>query len=89
MISSIPAPIDLYGWQEDIDDMMSRIRALSLPTYERLEGLVSELIKRGMEHIRDLDNEEAPSVTEESARRYFEQAAFLTSEIQSLRPPIS
>ncbi|MEM7175643.1 MAG: hypothetical protein AAF443_06945 [Chlamydiota bacterium] len=86
LIGYLPTPIDLYEWREDIDAVMRQIRAFSLPIHERLEGLVLELGKRGVEHVHDLDDEESPAVTEESARRYFEQASFLTSEIQSLRP---
>lgn len=82
-----PVTIDLYVWQGDIDMVMKQIRTLSKGAYEQLEDLVLELEKRGVEHVRDMDNNEPPEVTEESRRRYFEQLAFLTSELQAFHFP--
>ncbi len=84
-----PVTIDLYVWERDIDAVMKQIRALSKRAYEQLEDLVLELEKRGIEHVRDLDNNEPPEVMEESHRRYFEQLAFLTSELQAFHFPES
>jgi len=80
-----PTILDFPEWKDNISYVMDQIKELSELVYNRLDDLVTELIRRGENHVSDLDVDAAPQQTERSAYKYFEQLAYIESEINSLK----
>ena len=85
LIKDPPVVIDYYGWLNDVDRSMKAIKKVDREAYDRLIDLVSELQRRAGDMIKDLDDEEIPSTIARDHSHYFEEASFITSEINSLK----
>ncbi len=87
LVKDPPTPIDFYDWRDNVSHVMKEIKAISLKSYDRLDDLVLAIERYGEQHVNDIENEVSPAEIAHSAERYFQQAAFLTSEINSLKRP--
>lgn len=86
MLKEPPIIIDFYDWREDLEQMMREIHSLSPHIHDRLDDLVSEAIRLGALHVNDIDKEEiSPNEVEQSSINYYEQIAFINSEINSIK----
>lgn len=85
MVKDPPTVLDHYDWKNDLDYVMQEIRDISEEAYEKLYDIVLQVQRMGEEHIGDIDGDAAPNVTARSAELYFQQVAYLTSEINSLK----
>jgi len=85
LLNDPPVVIGLYGWMDDVDEVMEKIQKLSPEAYDRLEDLVSEAVQRANQHVSDIDAEADPKVLEHDSNLYFEEIAFVSSEINNLK----
>ena len=84
-VKDLPTLLDYHEWKNNLDYTMQEIRDISDKAYESLEDLVTQVCRIGEEHIYELDNDEPPSVTARSSELYFEQVAYITSEVNRLK----
>ena len=53
--------------------------------HDRLDDLVREASRLANKHVMDLDRDAPPKDSEQSAMEYFEQIAFVASEINAIK----
>ena len=85
IINDPPTILDLADWEDNIEHVMNEIKDVSEMAYDRLDDLVIEVVRRGEIHVKDVDDEVSPKQSEQTAHEYFQQVAFVTSEINSLK----
>lgn len=80
-----PIMLDVIYWKDTVEETMKQIKMSSELAYNRLEDLVDEAVRRAEAHVIDLDNEDTGQELGRTSHEYFEQVAFVTSEINSLK----
>ena len=80
-----PIMLDIFIWKDAVEQTMKQIKEASELAYNRLEDLVDEAVRRAESHVVDLDNEQSFQEVERTSCEYFEQVAFVTSEINALK----
>jgi len=85
ILNEPPTTLDLPDWKDNVAYVMDQIKGVSELGYNHLEGLVIEVVRRGEVHVADLDEDASAAQTERTAYEYFEQVAFVASEINTLK----
>lgn len=85
LVKDPPTALDIEDWKKNVEYVMQEIRDISDHVYDRLDDLVTEVVRIGEEHIHQIDMDEAPSVVARSGELYFTQIAYLNSEINMLK----
>ncbi len=85
IIKDPPVVIDYYAWLDDVDSILKQLKKVDREAYDRVIDLASELQRRAGDMIRDLDDEETPAILSKDQALYFEEASFITSEINALK----
>ncbi len=80
-----PIIIDLYDWSDTVEIIMKDIQGVSPYVHDRLEDLVNDAVRLANKHVMDLDKDAPPKDSEQSSMEYFEQIAFVASEIHAIR----
>jgi len=80
-----PIMIDLYDWIDTVEIIMKDIQEVSPYVHDRLDNLVTEAARLANKHVMDLDKDAPPKDSEQSAMEYFEQIAFVASEINAVK----
>ncbi|MEM8728258.1 MAG: hypothetical protein AAGE99_06165 [Chlamydiota bacterium] len=85
LLNDPPIVINLIDWSDSIEDIMDEIEDLSPFARNRLQGLITEVVRRAEVHVDALDSDALPTKTETSAQEYYAQVAFAHSEINALK----
>ncbi len=80
-----PIMIDLYNWRDTVEIIMKDIQEVSPYVHDRLDALISEAMRLVHKHVMDLDRDISRKDSEQSAMDYFEQIAFVASEINAIK----
>jgi len=80
-----PVVIDIYSWRDSVEVIMEEIQKVSPYAYNMLEDLITETVRIANIHVSDLDRNAPPNEIEQSSMKYFEQVAFVNSEINNLK----
>jgi len=80
-----PTILDYQDWKNNVDYIMEEIRDISDEAYNKLDDLVTEVLRLGEEHMHEIDAEEPPNVLARSAELFYAQVSYVTSEINSLK----
>ena len=80
-----PIMIDLYNWRDNVEIIMKDIQEVSPYVHDRLDDLINEAMRLANKHVMDLDRDISRRDSEQSAREYFEQIAFVASEINAIK----
>ncbi|MCB1110784.1 MAG: hypothetical protein KDK64_07350 [Chlamydiia bacterium] len=80
-----PIVIDMYDWRETVEIIMTEIQEVAPIIYEQLEDLVVGAMRLAERHVSDLDRDASPKEIEQSSMEYFEQVAFVTSEVNRIK----
>lgn len=85
LLKDPPVVINLFDWRDSVENVMNEIEEISPHVRERLQDLVTEVIRRAEAHVDDIDSDALPHKMEVSSQEYFTQVAFVTSEINALK----
>ena len=80
-----PIMVNLNDWRDTVEFLMRDIQELSTYIHDRLEDLVDEAVRLAIQHVMDLDQDAPPKESEQSSMNYFEQVAFVSSEMNAIK----
>lgn len=85
VVHDTPLPNTYYTWVDALDHVLAQMKRDYRAYYDRLYDLVIELQRLAKEHVVDIECEETVVTISHSGEAYFQQMAYVVSEIRSLK----